>query len=249
MRASDGLCLFFRAVENIEFARCFMSEIDVPFEVPVFDQTGESVGVFSLDRSLITRQINAQLLHDAVVMYQSNLRQGSAKSKTRAEVAGHKKKMYRQKGTGNARAGHKRSGVRRGGGHIFAKAPRDWFYRIPKKALKLATKMAFASKVFDSQLLVVESLNLESPKTKPMAALLERIEVSGSVLLAIDSFDSNVYKSFRNIEGVRVLPVTDLNAFEILRTKKLLFTKGALERFIHLNPVTNQSAVEETEAV
>ena len=115
--------------------------------LPIYDKTGAQVGSYELDLDAMAPKVSKQLLHDAVVMYQANLRQGSAKTKTRSEVSGSRKKMYRQKGTGNARAGHKRSGVRRGGGHIFAKTPKDWSYRLPRKALQLATRMAMAEKV------------------------------------------------------------------------------------------------------
>ena len=104
-------------------------------------------GTYEIDPTLLAPHINKQLLHDVVVMYQSNQRLGTAKTKSRAEVAGSTKKMYRQKGTGNARAGSRRSGVRRGGGHIFAKRPRDWSYRLPRKAVQLATRMAMAAKI------------------------------------------------------------------------------------------------------
>lgn len=201
-------------------------------ELPVYDKTGKEVGSFSVDPEAIALRINAQLLHDAVVMYQANLRQGSAKTKTRAEVAGHKKKMYRQKGTGNARAGHRRSGVRRGGGHIFAKQPRDWSYRLPRKALQAATRMALASKISDSQITLIDDLTIEAPKTKEMVAVLQNLKINGSVLVAIESHNVNVYKSFRNIEGVHILPVSDVNAYEILRRKRLLMTKAALTTFV-----------------
>src|SRR3954468_12530230 len=122
--------------------------------LPVFDRTGKEVGKYDVEPTDFAPHINKQLLHDVVVMYQSNLRLGTAKSKTRAEVAGSTKKMYRQKGTGNARAGSRRSGVRRGGGHIFAKSPRDWSYRLPRKAVQLATRMAIASKLKSEQIVV-----------------------------------------------------------------------------------------------
>ena len=104
----------------------------------VYDRTGKGVGTYEIDPTDLAPRISKQLLHDAVVMYQSNLRLGTAQTKTRGMVAGTTKKMYRQKGTGNARAGSRRSGIRRGSGHIFAKRPRDWTFRLPRKALQLA---------------------------------------------------------------------------------------------------------------
>jgi large subunit ribosomal protein L4 len=201
-------------------------------ELPIFDKSGSEVGKYSIDPAVIASRISSQLLHDAVVMYQSNLRQGSAKTKTRAEVAGHKKKMYRQKGTGNARAGHIRSGVRRGGGHIFAKAPRDWSYRLPRKALQVATRMAVASKINDSQITLIDSLSINAPKTKEVAAVLKSLKIQETVLVAVEAYNVNLYKSFRNIDGVQILPVSDINAYEVLRPKRLLMTKAALDAFV-----------------
>ena len=201
-------------------------------ELPIFNKSGKEVGKFSVDPSAIAHKISAQLLHDAVVMYQSNLRQGSAKSKTRAEVAGHKKKMYRQKGTGNARAGSVRSGIRRGGGHIFAKQPRDWSYRLPRKALQVATRMAVASKINDSQITLIDALSANAPKTKEAAAVLKALSIQETVLVAVETYNADLYKSFRNIEGVRILPVAEINAYEVLRPKRLLMTKAALESFV-----------------
>ena len=209
--------------------------------LPIFDKSGKEVGTFSVDPSAIANRISAQLLHDAVVMYRANLRQGSAKSKTRAEVAGHKKKMYRQKGTGNARAGHVRSGVRRGGGHIFAKRLRDWTYRLPRKALQVATRMAVASKISNSQVTLIDALSADAPKTKDAAAVLKALAIQGTVLVAVESYNVELYKSFRNIEGVRILPVAEINAYEVLRPKRVLMTKAALEQFVASVPAKIQT--------
>jgi len=210
--------------------------------LPIFDKSGKEVGTFSVDPSAIAHRISAQLLHDAVVMYRANLRQGSAKSKTRAEVAGHKKKMYRQKGTGNARAGHRRSGVRRGGGHIFAKQPRDWSYRLPRKALQVATRMAVASKISKEQVTLIDALSADAPKTKEAAAVLKALAIQGTVLVAVESYNVELYKSFRNIEGVRILPVAEINAYEVLRPKRVLMTKAALEQFVASVPVRAEAS-------
>src|SRR5512147_2567199 len=114
--------------------------------IPVYNRSGQEVGAYEIDPAELAPRISKQLLHDAVVMYQSNQRLGTARTKSRGEVAGSTKKMYRQKGTGNARAGSRRTNIRRGGGHGFAKRPRDWSYRLPRRALQTATRMAIASK-------------------------------------------------------------------------------------------------------
>ncbi|MGE0608508.1 MAG: 50S ribosomal protein L4 [Pirellulales bacterium] len=199
--------------------------------LPIYNKTGEQVGSYDIDPKEIAPHVNKQLLHDVVVMYQANARQGTFRTKSRAEVAGSTKKMYRQKGTGNARAGSRRSGVRRGGGHIFAKRPRDFSYRLPRKAVQLATRMAIASKIIAGQVSVVDELAMDAPKTKDVAGLLKAIGAKGqSLLLATAGYDINVYKSARNIDRVNVSPVSDLNALIVLRPNRLLLTKAALDK-------------------
>jgi len=178
----------------------------------------------------VAATINKQLLHDVVVMYQANLRQGTFRSKGRGEVAGSTKKLYRQKGTGNARAGSRRSGTRRGGGHIFAKRPRDFSYRLPRKAVQAATRMAIASRIRDNEIVIIDDLGFAAPKTKEMAAILSALKLSGlTTLITTAAIDANVYRSSRNIEGVSVAPVADLNALSVLKPKRLLVTKAALD--------------------
>jgi large subunit ribosomal protein L4 len=196
----------------------------------VYDRTGKEVGKYDIDPTDLAPRINKQLLHDVVVMYQSNLRQGTAQSKSRGMVAGSTKKMYRQKGTGNARAGSRRSGIRRGGGHIFHKMPRDWTYRMPRKALQSATRMALASKIRDDQVTVIDDLKFTAPKTREMAAILKAVRChEGSLLVATAAHDVNVYKSLRNLADVAVSPISDLNAYTILRPRRLLMTRTALD--------------------
>lgn len=199
-------------------------------KLTVHDRKGNKVGTYNVEATDFAPSINKQLLHDAVVMYQANLRQGTHKTKTRGEVAASTKKMYRQKGTGNARAGHRRSGVRRGGGHIHAIRPRDYSYRLPRKALQLAARMAIASKVQDNELVIIDELHFEKPRTRDMAAILRNLEChDASLLVATEGYDVNVYKSGRNIAKVKVQAAHDLNALEVLSARRLLVTKGALD--------------------
>ncbi|MDO5579930.1 MAG: 50S ribosomal protein L4 [Planctomycetia bacterium] len=200
--------------------------------IPIYDNTGKQVGDYEIDVQSLAPVISKPLLHEAVVMYQANMRQGSAKSKTRSEVSGSRKKMYRQKGTGNARAGHKRSGVRKGGGHIFAKTPKDWSYRLPRKALQTATRMALAAKINKEFVKLIDSFSADVPKTKVVVDMLKALTIDSSLLFVIDQYDENVYKSARNIPKLTILPVSDINAYEILRPKQVLMTKGALDKFI-----------------
>ncbi len=169
----------------------------------IHDRTGAEVGTYEIDPAQIAPRISKQLIHDAVVMYQNNLRQGTVRTKNRTDVVGTTKKMYRQKGTGNARAGSRRSGIRRGGGHIHALRPRDWSYRLTKKALQLATRMAIASRIADDEVTLIDQLSFAEPKTRDAAAIIKALKLDGtSVLVALPGYDANVYKSIRNLADV-----------------------------------------------
>jgi large subunit ribosomal protein L4 len=198
----------------------------------VYDMSGKKVGSYEIDPAELAPAVSKQLLHDAVVMYQANQRQGTQKTKTRGEVAGSTKKLYRQKGTGNARAGARRSGTRRGGGHIFAKRPRDFGWRMPRKALQAATRMALAARIADEEVRVVDSLAIAAPKTAAVARMLKGMGLGDStVLLASEKHDANVWKSARNIAGLSVAPVAELNAWSILRSRSIVMTKAAIDAF------------------
>lgn len=199
--------------------------------VLIKDKSGQDVGMYELDPNELASEVNKQLLHDVVVMYAANRRAGTVKTKSRGEVQGSTQKMYRQKGTGRARAGSKRSVIRRGGGHAFAKSPTDWSYRLPKKAVKLATRMALLSKFLDEQVTVLDEFEIEEPKTKIVAGILKALGLSDtSCLLAIESHDSNIWRSARNIQNLRVSPASELNAYDLLHQRQLVVTKAALDR-------------------
>jgi large subunit ribosomal protein L4 len=198
--------------------------------LPIYNKSGSEVGKYEIDPGEIAPKISQQLLHDVVVMYQANKRLGTHKPKTRSEVRGTTKKMYRQKGTGNARAGSRRSPLRRGGGHIFALRNRDYSYRLPKKAIQSATRMALAKKLTAEDIVVIDELSFTAPKTKEMAGILKALSLAGnSTLVATAAQDANVYKSARNIDKVTVLPVAELNALAVLTPRKILVTKAALD--------------------
>lgn len=197
----------------------------------VYNESGGEVGTYEIDTTLLADRINKQLLHDAVVMYQANQRQGTHSAKTRGEVAGSTKKLYRQKGTGNARAGGKRTNVRRGGGVARTIKPRDYSYRMNRKAVRLATRMAIRSKIDDGELIVVESLGFDGPKTSRMASVLKALGLQGTTtLVATADYDQAVYKSGRNIAGVSVQPVRELNALSVLKPRRMLVTRDALDK-------------------
>jgi len=198
----------------------------------VYDISGKKVGSYEIDPAELAPSVSKQLLHDAVVMYQANQRQGTQKTKTRGEVAGSTRKLYRQKGTGNARAGARRSGTRRGGGHIFAKRPRDFGWRMPRKALQTATRMALASRIADDEVKLVDALSIAAPKTAMVAKMLAGMGLGdATVLLAPEKHDANVWKSARNIAGVSVSPVAELNAWSILRPGSIVMTTAAIDAF------------------
>jgi large subunit ribosomal protein L4 len=198
--------------------------------LPVYDRTGKEVGTYEIEWTDIAPRINKQLLHDVVVMYHANRRQGSHKTKARSEVAGNRQKMYRQKGTGRARAGSRRAAQRRGGGHVKHKQPTDYGYRLPKKAVRAATRMAIASKLKDSQIKVIDGLAFDAPKTRDMAAILKALGLGETTtLVAIEKHDHNVYMSTRNIPRVSISPVADLNALAVLAPRQILVTRAALD--------------------
>jgi large subunit ribosomal protein L4 len=206
--------------------------------VPIHNQAGQPTGRnYEFDPAELvagaqTRDdLNKQLLHDAVVMYEANRRQGTFKSKSRSEIAGSKKKLFKQKGTGRARMGTKRTCIRRGGGHAFAKRPTDFSYAMPRKALQLATRMALLSKFLDGEAIVVEKLALDRPQTKAVAGLLKSLGLAGqSCLVTIEQHDPTVWKSARNIPSVSVSPAIELNAYKLLQRKRLLVTEAALNK-------------------
>jgi large subunit ribosomal protein L4 len=198
----------------------------------VYDISGKQVGSYEIDPAELAPRVSKQLLHDAVVMYQANQRQGTQKTKTRGEVAGSTRKLYKQKGTGNARAGARRSGTRRGGGHIFAKRPRDFGWRMPRKALQQAARMALASRIADDEVKLIDALPVSAPKTSVVAGMLKKLGLGErTVLVAPEKHDANLWKSARNIDGVSVAPVADLNAWSILTPRSILMTRAAIDAF------------------
>lgn len=197
---------------------------------PIVNAAGQQVGTYEFDPAELAPSINKQLLHDAVVMYQTNERQGSVRTKSRAEVIGSKKKLFKQKGTGRARMGNKRTGIRRGGGHIHAKRPIDWRFRMNRRALQLATRMALRSKFDDGQAIVLDDLAMSKPRTKDIVVLLKALGAAeGSCLLAVAKYDPTIVLSVRNLPGAEVLPARDLNTYALLRKKRLVVTKAALD--------------------
>lgn len=196
-------------------------------EVKVFNKEGKEVETLSVDEADFGGHVRIPLLKQAIVMYHANKRQGSAKTKGRGDVEGSGRKLFRQKGTGNARVGNSRTGKRVGGGMHFAKTPRDFTQRMPKKQKRLARDSAILAKLQNQQISVIDELSFASPKTRDFAAILGKLGIDRSCLVTLSAFDEAVYKSARNIPKVSVLSVTDLNAGDICNRQKMLFTKEA----------------------
>jgi large subunit ribosomal protein L4 len=192
--------------------------------------SGKDVGSYEFDGRELADTISKQLLHDVVVMYEANQRVGTVRTKSRGVVAGSTKKLYRQKGTGRARAGTRRTPVRRGGGHAFAKSPKDWSYRLPKRAVRLATRMALLSKFQDSQAIVLDAFSVDVPRTKTIADMLKALGVSDeSCLLAIRNLDPLIWRSGRNIPALWISPCRELNAYQLLHQRRLVVTREAID--------------------
>ena len=196
----------------------------------VYNRQGESVGTVEIDPDEFGGSVNRQLLHDVVVMHLANQRAGTHSTLRRGEVAGSTKKLFRQKGTGNARAGTRRTNKRRGGGTAKGPKPRDYEYHLPKKAVRAATRMAILSKFQDQEAIVVDDLDLQEAKTKQMAAVFKALKIKGlTCLVGTAGRDEKVFRSARNLPGVEVAPTAQFNAYAVLRPKRLLLTKAALE--------------------
>lgn len=198
--------------------------------LPIKNTSGAEVGKYEFPPEDLAPGINKQLLHDVVVMYEANRRVGTVRTKSRGMVAGSTKKLYRQKGTGRARSGPIRTPVRRGGGHTFGKVPVDYSYRLPRKAVRLATRMALLSKFQDGQVTLLDDLAVAEPRTKAVAGILAALGLKKTdCLLAIDAYDQNLWLSSRNIPTLRVSPAAELNAYDLLRQRQLVITKAAID--------------------
>ena len=197
-------------------------------QVPVYSLAGEVVESIEINDEVFAVPFNQAVVHQAMVRQRANARQGTASTKTRSEVSGTSAKMFRQKGTGLARAGSRRSPLRRGGGIVFGPKPRDYRQAMPKKMRQLALKCVLSAKVGDGELMVLEQLKLEEPKTKEMARILATLGVDSSALIVTAEPEENVVKSARNLIGIRTLPANLLNVVDILSHKRLLITIAAI---------------------
>ncbi len=199
-------------------------------QVPVYNISGEKVKQIDIDDSVFAIPLNEAIVHQALVRQLANARQGTASTKTRSEVAGSKQKMYRQKHTGRARAGNIRSPLRRGGGVTFGPKPRDHSQLMPKKMRQLALKCVLSAKVHEQELMVLEEIKLDEPKTKEIVKLLTALEIDSTAVIATGEKMDNLVKSARNIPGITTIPARLLNVVEITRHKVLLMTEDAVKQ-------------------
>ena len=197
-------------------------------KVPVFDITGGEVRKIEISDSVFGVPFNEAAVHQVMVGMQANLRQGTADSKSRGDIVGSTKKLYRQKGTGYARAGSKKSPTRRGGGSAFGPKPRDYRQEIPKKLRRLAIRCILSSKASDGDLKILDNFSFDEPKTSKMAQVLDALKIDSSTVIITEKPETNVIKSARNIPQVITTPAGVINILDILSHKTLVMTEGAV---------------------
>ncbi len=199
-------------------------------EVPVYNLAGEVVDQIEISDDVFAVPFNQAVVHQAMVRQQANARQGTASTKTRSDVSGTTRKLFRQKHTGQARAGSRRSPLRRGGGIVFGPQPRSYQQAMPKKMRRLALRCVLSAKVGDGELKVVEQLKLEQPRTKEMVRILAALGADSSALIVTDESEGNVVKSARNLTGIRTMPASLLNVVDLLSYTMLLMTVAAVRK-------------------
>jgi large subunit ribosomal protein L4 len=198
-------------------------------DVAVLNVEGKEVGKFSVDEALLGTVVRPALLKQAIVRHHANQRQGTVATKDRGEVEGSTKKLYAQKGTGNARRGSIRTSTMKGGGVAFGKRPRDFRQDMPLKQRRLARNNAILSKILSGNLKLMESFSFSTPKTKDVVRVLKALDADRSVLIATQGIDRNTWLGGRNIPKAIIKPASDINANDVLSTRTMVITKAAFE--------------------
>lgn len=199
-------------------------------EIDIKDKNSKSVGKLTLPDNVFSVSAKDGVIHNAVVNYLANQRQGTHATKTKGLVSGGGKKPWKQKHTGRARSGSSRSPLWRGGGTIFGPQPRDYSYELPRKAKRLAVRALLSSKLSDGEMVVIDGFSIEQPKTQEMASILKGLELEGkSTLIVLHDYDKNVMLSARNIPGVTVRKFSDMNSYDVAKHSRLLMTRKAVE--------------------
>jgi large subunit ribosomal protein L4 len=199
-------------------------------QISVYNNAGQEIDKINVDEAIFGVGPNEAVVHQALVRQLANSRQGTADTKTRREVSGSSRKLYRQKHTGMARAGNRRSPLRRGGGVIFGPHPRDYRQAMPKKMRRLAIRSILSARVAGGKLKVIDSFGLEELKTKQMLQVLQALGIKVPALLVTADLDMTVFKSARNIARVSTLPANMLNVVDLVSHNTLLMTVGAVRR-------------------
>lgn len=199
-------------------------------KVKVLDQTGKASGDINLKDEVFGIEPNEYAVHEAVKNYLANQRQGTQSAKTRSEVRGGGAKPFRQKGTGRARQGSRVAPNHVGGGIVFAPKPRDYSYKLPKKVKRLAMKSALSAKVKDKEIIVVDKLTFDAPKTKEMAKFLEAVKAEKKALIVIEGSDQATIKSAANLQGIMTTRADELNVYDIVNHTSLIVTKDAVKK-------------------
>ncbi|HJX01854.1 MAG TPA: 50S ribosomal protein L4 [Candidatus Humimicrobiaceae bacterium] len=199
----------------------------------IVDSDGKELEKINIPGEIVKQEINSEIMYQEVRRYLASIRSGTHKTKDRSEVRGGGKKPWRQKGTGNARAGSNRSPIWKGGGVVFGPTPRDYAFKLNKKVIKQSKMMAFSDKLKNKKILVVDKLSFKNPETGKAAKILKKLKMDKEkVLMVFDSLDANEVKSFRNIGNVMVESSKGLNAYIILAADYIVFTKNSLDDFI-----------------
>lgn len=198
--------------------------------IKMLNMAGAEVGEITLNDAIFGIEPNEYAVHATVKNYLANQRQGTQSAKTRREVRGGGRKPFRQKGTGRHRQGSTTDPSQIGGGIVFAPKPRDYSYAIPKKVKRLALKSALSAKVAENELIVLDELKFEAPKTKEMVKVLENVKAEKKALIVLAEKDENVIRSASNLQGVRTALVSTMNVYEIVNHYSLILTKAAAEK-------------------
>ena len=199
-------------------------------KVAVYNVTGAQVGEIELSDAIFGITPNAHVLHEAVVMQQASLRRGTHDTKGRSEVRGGGRKPWRQKGTGRARQGSIRAPQWVGGGTVFGPTPRSYAYKLPKKVRRLALKSALSTKVNANEIIVLDALSIDAPKTKDVVKLLSNLKLGKKALIVAAEQDNNLSLSARNIPGVKVVGATGINVLDLIHHDALVITKDAVSK-------------------
>lgn len=199
-------------------------------KVRMLDMSGKAVGDIELADEIFAIEPNEHAVHDTIKNYLANQRQGTQSAKNRGEVRGGGRKPFRQKGTGRHRQGSSTDPSQIGGGVVFAPKPRDYRYSIPKKVKRLALKSALSSKLKEDELIVIDSIKFEAPKTKDMIKMLDAVKAEKKALIVTSEKDENIIRSASNIKGVRTALVSTMNVYEIVNHYSLILTKDAAKK-------------------